>query len=544
MKKFKVRMISAVLAFCMLLSGTVSVFAAEPTYTAKYDWKATKEVYSTIIADADQLLSDAAFNGNTVQEIWKLMPQINDLLFGLGVDIGAGKAEFYVTANENLFSDFSAYVEENSVETVDADVLAAYFTEYPANIESPDAFKTAVKSFVDSLLIPEIGALLFLVISMTSGGEWSVEESFRYFESFFGSVDDICSLLGVKQEMTFYDAFDMEGIYSGEQTGTNLENMKNYIYNIIDTLIPDTVDKAVGILQSLMIPENNAKLYSAIKNILTKLNEMIGNLGTNLGALGVQIDLSAVQETVSKISGYIGKVPLNDDGSIEWNGAVEYIVNDVVLPELAGMDLDIIGFGDTTSAIVKLDELNPANLASAADTTDALNVILHYLYNNLNKNKSALDFVLPLLPDLGVTLPQEITDMLSFIITNSESDSVWEIYSMLEVASGNEAPVLPQDPNQPGDPDPVDPSDPADPSDPVDPSDPMDPSQPSDDGKLSDTQKPSDTKAPQTAGKNTANPSLPNTGAQEMTALFVMIPATAAALFLIVAALRKKALEK
>lgn len=91
-------------------------------------------------------------------------------------------------------------------------------------------------------------------------------------------------------------------------------------------------------------------------------------------------------------------MPLNEDGSIEWNGAVEYIVNDVVLPELAGMDLDIIGFGDTTSAIVKLDELNPANLSSAADTTDALNVILHYLYNNLNKNKSALDFVLPLPP--------------------------------------------------------------------------------------------------------------------------------------------------
>lgn len=367
MKKYKVRMISAVLAFCMLLSGTVSVFAAEPTYTAKYDWKATKEVYSTIIADADQLLSDAAFNGNTVQEIWRLMPQINELLSGLGVDLGSGTAKFYTAANENLFADLPAYVEENSVETVNADVLSAYFAEYPANIESSEDFKNAVKSFVDSLLTPEIGTLLFLIISMGSEVEWSVEESFRYFESFFGSVDDICSLLGVKQKMSFYDAFDMEGMYSGEQTGTNLVNMKNYFYNIIDTLIPDTVDKAVGILQSLMIPENNAKLYSAIKNILTKLKEMIGNLGTNLGALGVQIDLSAVQETVSKISGYIGKVPLNDDGSIEWNGAVEYIVNDVVLPELAGMDLDIIGFGDTTSAIVKLDELNPANLASAAD---------------------------------------------------------------------------------------------------------------------------------------------------------------------------------
>lgn len=94
MKIFKVRMISAVLAFCMLLSGTVSVFAAEPTYTAKYDWKATKEVYSTIIADADKLLSDAAFNGNAVQEIWRLMPQINELLSGLGVDLGSGTAEF------------------------------------------------------------------------------------------------------------------------------------------------------------------------------------------------------------------------------------------------------------------------------------------------------------------------------------------------------------------------------------------------------------------------------------------------------------------
>lgn len=45
-------------------------------------------------------------------------------------------------------------------------------------------------------MTPEIGTLLFLIISMGSEVEWSVEESFRYFESFFGSVDDICSLLG------------------------------------------------------------------------------------------------------------------------------------------------------------------------------------------------------------------------------------------------------------------------------------------------------------------------------------------------------------
>lgn len=168
------------------------------------------------------------------------------------------------------------------------------------------------------------------------------------------AIDDICSVMGVQQAETLYVALidnpneedvTIIGPVKAEKTAT-------YIKNIVDALIPDTINNVVGMLQNIMSEKNNATLYNAVKTIINKINTMLDTLVPALGSLGMDIDLSALQETDSKISGYIGKVPLNDDGSIEWNGAVEYIVNDVVLPELAGMDLDIIGFGDTTSAIV------------------------------------------------------------------------------------------------------------------------------------------------------------------------------------------------
>lgn len=61
MKKLRTKFVCAVLAFCMLLSGTVGAFAADPAYTPQYDWKASKEVYSAIIDDADKLLSRRGF---------------------------------------------------------------------------------------------------------------------------------------------------------------------------------------------------------------------------------------------------------------------------------------------------------------------------------------------------------------------------------------------------------------------------------------------------------------------------------------------------
>lgn len=363
MKKYKVRMISAVLAFCMLLSGTVSVFAAEPTYTAKYDWKATKEVYSTIIADADQLLSDAAFNGNTVQEIWRLMPQINELLSGLGVDLGSGTAQFYVDIDSEFFGNLPQFMEENSYDTVNSDVLTAYFAENPIVIDSDEEFRSALNTCIDTISSGGFWMVLYLVIGI------GLNSDLAEMEEFANTFDVFSELLGVNQGVRFYDAAlnNPNNLPAEEIAPINAANMADYIENILSALIPNTVDHFISLVQRLMIPENSAKLFNAVETLLDKLDMILTTLTPVIGALGITIDLTGVQETVSKINGYIGKVPLNDDGSIEWNGAVEYIVNDVVLPELAGMDLDIIGFGDTTSAIVKLDELNPANLASAAD---------------------------------------------------------------------------------------------------------------------------------------------------------------------------------
>lgn len=169
MKKFKVRMISAVLAFCMLLSGTVSVFAAEPTYTAKYDWKATKEVYSTILADADQLLSDAAFNGNTVQELWKLIPTVGAIMPGDTVIPGSSTAQFYVDIDSEIFGNLPQFMGENSYDTVNSEVLTAYFAENPIIVHSSLDFKQALNRFIDTLICPGFWNIIVLVLALGLG---------------------------------------------------------------------------------------------------------------------------------------------------------------------------------------------------------------------------------------------------------------------------------------------------------------------------------------------------------------------------------------
>lgn len=317
---------------------------------------------STILADADQLLSDAAFNGNTVQELWKLIPTVGAIMPGDTVIPGSSTAQFYVDIDSEIFGNLPQFMGENSYDTVNSEVLTAYFAENPIIVHSSLDFKQALSRFIDTLICPGFWNIIVLVLALGLG---DIEQ----LKVLTTAIDDICSVMGVQQAETLYVALidnpneedvTIIGPVKAEKTAT-------YIKNIVDALIPDTINNVVGMLQNIMSEKNNATLYNAVKTIIDKINTMLDTLVPALGSLGMDIDLSAVQETVSKISGYIGKVPLNEDGSIEWNSAVEYIVNDVVLPELAGMDLDIIGFGDTTSAIVKLDELNPANLASAAD---------------------------------------------------------------------------------------------------------------------------------------------------------------------------------
>lgn len=539
MKKTIVKILCAALAVCMLLSGTVSVFASDATYTAQYGDKNSKEVYAQIIDDLDTLLAGAAFNGGTVQEMWKLMPQVNDLLSILGLDLGTGKAEYYVQADESIFARLPEYTQENSIETVDSDVLVAYFAEYPAQIESTDEFKTAVKKFVNKLSSNELYTILFLVLAFGTDIGYSEEETFAYYKSLFGSIDEICALLGVSQEMSLYDAFDLEGMVYGEEDLQTAENMAEYINNIIDDLIPDTVDKAVAIIQSLMLPGNSAKLYGAISNIVTKLSEIVGNLETNLSSLGAELDLTEIKNTVFEIKGYVDGVPLNDDGSVEWNGALGYIVNGVVIPMLApGMSLQVISFGEDENypnAILKFSAMNPANLSEADDTADALNVAMHYLYENINANKAKIDFLVnDVLPGL-VSLPQEVTDIVNMITSNTESDAVWNIYSLLHVAAGYDEPVYDEEPV-------------------TDPETPPSEDKPNTDKPNTDApggDKPAGTMPEQNSNGgenkpvlNSSNPNLPNTGAEEMTAAFIVIPLAAAGAFMLAVVLRKRALDK
>ncbi|GEM_PF-4002608 len=124
--------------------------------------------------------------------------------------------------------------------------------------------------------------------------------------------------------------------------------------------------------------------------------------------------------------------------------------------------------------------MNLENLANAEDTTDAFNVIFHYLYTNLNKaeNKALITNILPLLPSVAPDVPKEVTDYITYILENTEEDSAFELHALLRVANGHERPEPPKPPVDPENP--TDPQQPTNPQKPTEPSEPTIPSNPDD----------------------------------------------------------------
>lgn len=124
---------------------------------------------STILADADQLLSDAAFNGNTVQELWKLIPTVGAIMPGDTVIPGSSTAQFYVDIDSEIFGNLPQFMGENSYDTVNSEVLTAYFAENPIIVHSSLDFKQALNRFIDTLTCPGFWNIIVLVLALGLG---------------------------------------------------------------------------------------------------------------------------------------------------------------------------------------------------------------------------------------------------------------------------------------------------------------------------------------------------------------------------------------
>lgn len=440
MKKSK-KLVSLLLAVLMAMTSlTVAVPALaantnpDVTYTATYTDPASKEVYTGMMQDVDKLLADAAYTSSTMGTVWTLQFSLSSLLSNTALDDPAT----YVAADSALFDGLAAFMEENNYAAVTADVITAYFAAHPELITSGEDFAAHTKTFVNWLLTVQnanIQTTLNLVFALGS---------LFGLGSLGDQIDSVVSALG-------FDPGD------GIAKAVANKELQVYLEPIVNGLLPNTAEGLMNVLRSIAVPENNAKLYE-------NLNGIIDSLIPALDSLSSFIDLSAIKEPLTQVQTVLHSLPTEKviiDGeakdAFDINGILEYVINDVVVPMVAeqlGADvvstvegvLTDLGLGDLKlvsftggKAVLKFDSVNMANLAAAEDAEDALNVILHYLYTNLNKtqNKLVLSAVNGI-ASLANVLPAEVSTILDAVLKQSEPQAVATIATMLaEMANRN-----------------------------------------------------------------------------------------------------------
>lgn len=513
--KMSTKVISAILAIVLTFSCSIQAFAADG-YKATYTEKTTKKVYSTILEDANKLLGDAALTGQTIQSIYAIVPGLKSFI------PEANKAAFYKNADSEIFANLDETAE------VTTESLNAYFKENPVVVKDNADFAAKMKKIVNAVVTENVCTTIIFVIAI--GGSMTPSIGDAKIGEFVGHIDGAFKALGVEQPISLADI-----ILAGEDVdnATKRQNLVNYINNIIDGILPDVSHNVVGIIKNIADDKNNALLYNSVSKFFPMLLDMVKALEPMIGSFVPGLDLTPIKQPIANIVDAINSLPTVGEGDakmFDLEGTIAYLVNDVLAAQIAGKRMDIISFGEGGNGVLKFDKFNKSNLVNAEDKTDAFNVIFNYLYNNLNKdaNKEVLLNVLPLVPTIAPQVPQDVIDYLTFMLNNSKEDSVFELYALLRIATGNSSDMSELEPAKPVVPEPTDPE-PVEPSEPTDPVEPAEP-----DTTTPNTDNDTDT-------NNNSDVKSPNTGAvEESTSATMYVMITTALGLVFVALVAKK----
>lgn len=436
MKKRGKKVVSLLLAAtltCSTVAGTMTAFAAENpdvTYEATYTATAPKGMYTDILADANTVLADAAFTTSTMGTLWNVSYSLSSLLSNTALDV----PETFAEADPDLFGGLAAFMEENNYANVTADVITEYMAAHPELITSAEEFADHVDIFVTWLLTVQncnIQTTLNLVFAL--GGLFGLG-------NLGTQIDNIVRAIG------FDPGKGIKSMIAGNA-------LQDYLMPILDGLFPDTVTGLMNVLRSVAVPENQVLLYENLNGIATTLPGALDRLSGILG------DVSVIKAPLEQIANLpTTKIIVDGEAKTVYdiNALLDMLVNDVIVPQLtASLGEDVIatiesvltdlGLGDLklvsfdgSKAVLKFDAVNMANLANAADAEDALNVILHYLYANLNKGTNKV--VMLAINAVSGLLPAEAATIINAVATKSEAEAVAAIAGVLDKLA-NSTPV-------------------------------------------------------------------------------------------------------
>lgn len=431
MKKRGKKVVSLLLAAtltCSTVAGTMTAFAAgnpDVTYEATYTATAPKGMYTDILANANTALAEEAYTTGTMGSLWGLPFSLGTFLSGTDLTDPA----LYAAADAELFGDLAGFMAEKNYADVTATVITEYLAAHPELISDAEGFTACVNNFIDWLFTVQnnnIQTVLALVVGLAQIGPY---------------IDGVVDALGLPRNENAYTSVN------------NDHTFNNYVNLLLSGLIPNTTTGLMNVLRTVAVPENQVALYENLYAIPTKILDLLNNpfLGLILGNLIPEETLNAIKDPLEQIQNLpTTKIIVDGEAKTVYDitALIDSLINDVIVPmigeqlgadavatiekvlvDLGLGDLKLVSF-DGSMAVLKLDAINMTNLANAADPEDALNVILHYLYTNLNKGANKV--VMLALNAVSGLLPAEAGAIISAVATKPEAEAVAAIADALD----------------------------------------------------------------------------------------------------------------
>lgn len=457
--------ILAVLIVVTSISSTFIVFAKE-NYKPQYTQTVTEADVNALIGDVNTILADKVLTGSTIENIYKMLPQLKALLMLDGSSAKASdKGLFYKLSQPERFADLEegqliADVYDEDGKLVTEGTLTAFFKEHPIVCRDMTDFQNEMNILIDTIVVQNIMDTLPFAFLMAGSLDAGV--------TLGDGLDEVCAALGINQQKKAADVMGFN-LMTGVQA--DMEGTRDYLKNIIEAVLPDPANSILDMLRFAIADGNAQKLYSGVTKILNSLDGCVKGLSSTLSSLGV--DIAAVQATIEDIKNTFAALPTTGEAEnqhLDIQGVVGYLIADLTSNAVG------IKFGNnaapSATVVLNFTEMQLDRVVNAESNADAVKIVYDYLYDNLIGNRktnmllfAAIDAGI-IESALGVTLPEDVKSFIIDALEMQNDQLAAELIVMVADAAGREIP-----------------KDPVIPVEPEDPEEPTDPSKPSDDNK-------------------------------------------------------------
>ncbi|HIR52207.1 MAG TPA: hypothetical protein IAB39_02220 [Candidatus Onthovicinus excrementipullorum] len=480
MKKGK-RIVSLALALTMAFSATAAAFAVsaaeekEPVYTPTYNDRVTEEKTQELVTFLDTTIEGliAPEAGKLLTTIYQALPGLTSMItMDVEDTLNVSKVDFY----KDLDPAFTDLTDADG--TVTAEELIAYLADHPVTVKDMADLSAKLDKLVEKVVNSVMWGVGFALFGAPKAliTQWGLVGTM--IPDLLNGLDGLAAALEI--DCGDYTLFEIRTeLTNNQKYQEGVDVFVDYIQGILHALIPNTVDKVLGLVKTYA--DNQAEVLSAASLLvkgLGKAGDLLSRVGVDLGT----IDLAAIGNwCTAAINAYTVETdvqavdaegnPIVDDTTgepvyekvLDLDGVINTILDGatgafgglVDIPDVSETAYIMTEGVEGVAPKIALTSVNDL-VASIADegvesTADVLMVALNYVYANIFANQDNMNGLLELLgtiPALSDYLPM-IEGMLPTLAGTSTLDLLDTVMVLVGILPEKPSEVPPTDPTQP-----------------------------------------------------------------------------------------------